>query len=225
MLSLFVTPWTVACQAPLCKVFPRQEYWNGLPFPPPGDFPHPVIETESLASPAFAGAGAGFFTTEPPGKPCICSNFRSQFVYRFCLHMLGMTLPWHVQPQLELLPGTCYSFCSCLPLHQPRQKPNTLPPNTFSPLPLPASRLFHLPVLQILPAAHPSSPSTSHLSPGLLQLHPAASPILSYFPLTLHLAASVIFQKCKYQDFPGGPVVKTPNSQSEGQVFHPWSGN
>ena len=42
--------------------FPRQEYWNGLPFPSPGDLPNPGIEP---SSPALAG---GFFTTEPPGK-------------------------------------------------------------------------------------------------------------------------------------------------------------
>ena len=36
---LFVTPWTVAHQAPLSKGFPRQEYWSGLPFPSPGDLP------------------------------------------------------------------------------------------------------------------------------------------------------------------------------------------
>jgi len=42
--------------------FSRQEYWRGLPFPPPGDLPNPGMES---ASPAFAG---GFFTTEPPGK-------------------------------------------------------------------------------------------------------------------------------------------------------------
>ena len=34
---LFVTPWTVACQASLSMGFPRQEYWSGLPFPPPGN--------------------------------------------------------------------------------------------------------------------------------------------------------------------------------------------
>ena len=33
------TPWTVARQAPLSVRFPRQEYWSGLPFPPPGIFP------------------------------------------------------------------------------------------------------------------------------------------------------------------------------------------
>ena len=36
---LVVTPWTVACQAPLPMGFPRQEYWNGLPWPLPRVFP------------------------------------------------------------------------------------------------------------------------------------------------------------------------------------------
>ena len=56
-------PWTVACQAPLSMGFSRQEYWNGLPFPSPGDLHDPGIES---ASPVLAGR---FFTTEPPGKP------------------------------------------------------------------------------------------------------------------------------------------------------------
>ena len=60
-VRLFVTPWTVAHQAPL-SVFPRQEYWSGLPFSPPGDLPDPGIEPVSLMSPALAG---GFFTTGP----------------------------------------------------------------------------------------------------------------------------------------------------------------
>ena len=38
------TPWTVACQAPLSKGFPRQEYWSKLPFLPPGDLPDPGIK-------------------------------------------------------------------------------------------------------------------------------------------------------------------------------------
>ena len=38
----------------------QQEYWSGLPLPPPGDLPHPGIELASLTSPALAG---GFFTT------------------------------------------------------------------------------------------------------------------------------------------------------------------
>ena len=44
-----VTPWTVAQQAPLSTGFSRQEYWSGLPFPPPGDLPDPVIEPGSPA--------------------------------------------------------------------------------------------------------------------------------------------------------------------------------
>ena len=38
-----LTPWTVAHQAPLSMEFSRQEYWSGLPFPPPGDLPDPGI--------------------------------------------------------------------------------------------------------------------------------------------------------------------------------------
>ena len=54
-----VTPWTVACQAPLFVGFSRQEYWHGLPFPTPGDFPNPGIKPPSLESPALADR---FFT-------------------------------------------------------------------------------------------------------------------------------------------------------------------
>ena len=35
-VQLFVTLWTIACQAPLSMGFSRQEYWSGLPCPPPG---------------------------------------------------------------------------------------------------------------------------------------------------------------------------------------------
>ena len=61
-VQLFVTPWTVAHQAPLSMGFSRQEYSSGLPFPPPGYLPDPGIKS---ASPALAG---GFFTTESPGN-------------------------------------------------------------------------------------------------------------------------------------------------------------
>ena len=65
-VQLFVTAWTIAHRLLLSMGFPRQEYWSELPFPPPGDHPHPRIEPVSPASPTFAG---GFFTTEPHGKP------------------------------------------------------------------------------------------------------------------------------------------------------------
>ena len=46
-VQLLATPWTVACQAPLSLGFSRQEYWSGLPCPPPGDLPNPEIEPRS----------------------------------------------------------------------------------------------------------------------------------------------------------------------------------
>ena len=66
--QLFVTLWTVACQVPLSTEFSRQEYWSGLPFPPPGDLPDPGIKP---ASPRFPTLKGGFFTAEPPGKPSL----------------------------------------------------------------------------------------------------------------------------------------------------------
>ena len=48
-VRLFVTPWTVADQAPQSLEFSRQEYWSGLPFPSLGDLPNPGIEPGSPA--------------------------------------------------------------------------------------------------------------------------------------------------------------------------------
>ena len=48
-VQLFVTPWTVAHQAPLSMRFSRQEYQSGLPFPPTGDLLDPGIKPVSLA--------------------------------------------------------------------------------------------------------------------------------------------------------------------------------
>ena len=59
-VSLLATPSTVAHQAPLSMWFPRQGYWSGLPFSPPGDLPNPGIKPSFLKSPALAGE---FFTT------------------------------------------------------------------------------------------------------------------------------------------------------------------
>ena len=66
LVRLFATLWTVARHAPLSMGFSRQEYWNGLPFPPPGDLNDPRIESGSAMAPALQ---VGFFTAEPPGKP------------------------------------------------------------------------------------------------------------------------------------------------------------
>ena len=60
--KLFVTPWTVAHQALLSMEFSRQEYWGGLPFPPPGDLPDQGIKP---GSPALQ---ANSLLSEPQGK-------------------------------------------------------------------------------------------------------------------------------------------------------------
>ena len=62
-VQLFATPWTVDPQAPLSMGFSRQEYWNGLPFPSPGDLPNPGIE------PGPPALQANSLPTEPLGKP------------------------------------------------------------------------------------------------------------------------------------------------------------
>ena len=74
LLQLYLTlgnPWTVACLAPLSTGFSKQEYWSGLPCPPPGDLPHPGIESVSLASPTLAGE---FFATS--------TTWESLYTYR-----------------------------------------------------------------------------------------------------------------------------------------------
>ena len=59
------TPWTVAHQVSLYMGFSRQEYWNGLPFPFPGDFPDPGMEPRSPS------LQADVLTSEPPEKPML----------------------------------------------------------------------------------------------------------------------------------------------------------
>ena len=63
VVSHSANSWTAAHQAYLSTEFSRQEYWSGVPFSPPRDFPDPGIEP---VTPATAGR---CFTTEPPGKP------------------------------------------------------------------------------------------------------------------------------------------------------------
>ena len=65
-VQFFVTPWTVAHKAPLSMGFPRQEYWRGLPFPPPGDLTDPGTEP---TSPALAG------------RPLLLSHQESSYVW------------------------------------------------------------------------------------------------------------------------------------------------
>ena len=69
-VQLFAVLWTVARQAPLSIGFSREEYWSGLPGPPPGDLPASWPRDRTCASSVSCTAGR-FFTPEPPGKPHI----------------------------------------------------------------------------------------------------------------------------------------------------------
>ena len=60
---LFISPWTIDYEVPPSMGFSRQEYWSGLPFPSPGDLPHPEIEPKSPALQSDA------LPSEPQGKP------------------------------------------------------------------------------------------------------------------------------------------------------------
>ena len=86
---LCMTPWIMAPQVPLSMEFSRQEYWNGLTCPPPGNLSNPGIEPASLKSPALIHS---FFTwvllnIAPllPGIGCFCKEIWGQ---------LGLFSPW-----------------------------------------------------------------------------------------------------------------------------------
>ena len=83
-VRLFVKPWAVACQAPLSMDFSRQEYWSGLPCPPPGDLPDPGIKPRTQGSNpgllCLLHWQAGSLPLAPPGKPfhdCVIRLFYS----------------------------------------------------------------------------------------------------------------------------------------------------
>ena len=85
-----MTPWTIACQAPLSMGFSRQEYWRGLQFALPGDLSDPGTEP---GSPALAG---GFFTPEPLGKSWFLPEtlIRKQLSHVSPLASGVVELPW-----------------------------------------------------------------------------------------------------------------------------------
>jgi len=94
-IRLFLTPWTVARQAPLFMKFSRQEYWSGLPFPTPGDLPYPGIKPQSLVS------VGRFFTTVPPYSLIVFKyNVTNTIYYRniTCLLLLRV---WILQSSLK----------------------------------------------------------------------------------------------------------------------------
>ena len=115
-VRLFVTVWTLVCQAPLSMGFSRWDYWSGLLCPPPGDLPNPGMEPKSFMSPALAG---GFFTTSATWEALVSvfsehsfSGVSLAFLSRVCWVHLGKVI------RQCCLQGPLSSCCEgCLPLH------------------------------------------------------------------------------------------------------------
>ena len=96
---LFVTLWIVASQAPLSIVFSRQEYWSGLPCPPPADLPNPRIEPTPLGSPAMAGR---FFTTSSIWEAL--ELYTPGFKFQLCQVLIDWTILsnlFHIMKHVE----------------------------------------------------------------------------------------------------------------------------
>ena len=96
-----VTPWIVACQAPLFTGFSKQEYWSGLPFPSPGDHPDPGIE---------------------PRSACVAGRFLFRLSYegRFNIYSSLVLSCKTAYPIIVLLctgPSKAYLAHLCLPLN------------------------------------------------------------------------------------------------------------
>ena len=68
-VQLFATLWTTGHQTPMTMGFCKQEYWSGLPCPPPGDLPNPGIEPASLR--VYLHRQAGSLPLAPPGNSCL----------------------------------------------------------------------------------------------------------------------------------------------------------
>ena len=98
-VQLFVTPWTVVCQAPLPMGFSRQEYWSGLPCPPPGDLEKDMENHSSSLAWKIA-------CTESPGRlqSMGLRRVRHDWMTSFSLFtFMDWRRKW--QPTLIFLPG------------------------------------------------------------------------------------------------------------------------
>ena len=106
-IRLFVTPWTVAYQAPPSMKFSGQEYWSGWPFPSPGDLPDWGIEP---GSPALQ---ANSLPSKPPGKPTVnlhskAKAFNNYLLGTICTLEIPFEVPFalwkksYVQPRQQI---------------------------------------------------------------------------------------------------------------------------
>ena len=117
-VQLFETPWTIAHQAILSMEFSRQEYWSGLPCPPPGDLPNPGIEPRSPTLQVDS------LLSEPPGSPRILewraypffrgSSWPRNWVGFFCIAG-GSFISWATREaptiyQVDYMGKACQAF-------------------------------------------------------------------------------------------------------------------
>ena len=107
-VRLFVTLWTVTCQAPLSMGFFRQDYWSGLPRLSPGELPDPGIEPTSPVAPALQV------------DSLLLSHWRSLGIREFFLNFLAIDEWFYVyfpSDSISLCFGLCsYTFCLRPPL-------------------------------------------------------------------------------------------------------------
>ena len=124
-IRLFVTLWTVAYQAPLSRIFSRQEYWSGLPCPPPGVIPYLGIK---LASLCLLHWHLGSLLQAQPGSPRetvkLCSSVQSLSPVQLfatpwtaaCQASLSITNSWSSLKLISIesvMPSNCHaSVCS-----------------------------------------------------------------------------------------------------------------
>ena len=127
LCPVLATLWTVAHQAPLSMGFSRQKYWKGLPFPSPGDLPHPGIEPRSPALQADS------LPAELPGKPKITvSQFSSvaQSCLILCNPMNRSTPGLPVHHQLpEFTQTHVHRVVDAIQPSHPRPSPSPPAPN------------------------------------------------------------------------------------------------
>ena len=127
-VQLFATPRTIACQDPLSVGFSRQEYWSGLPCPPPGDLPDPGIELMSLTTPTLADR---FFTAKPPRKPLhLLGDF-------YLLHLVTKTVrikhrKHEVNKQFCEIPVNPFLFSSFSPDCHPQTHPEHITVSNYT---------------------------------------------------------------------------------------------
>ena len=101
-VQLFAAPWTVTHQAPLSMEFSRQEYWSGLPCPPPGDLPDLGIEPVSPGSPALQADSLPLCHLGSPHSSLV--------VLKQELNTTGAARAWPLLPMVEFFWNRTWLF-------------------------------------------------------------------------------------------------------------------